>query len=207
MAQKYEKKRPKSMAARALKVILLFFAAFFIGYWCATYNGFARLISSIQSTFHENSFQQSKSQSKRPVEQAALPKPKFEFYTLLAHEQAASPDRILPPASKTLEQPATQAVQTKSVGNAVEPSLNAPRQADVRYMLQVASFRKQADADRMKADLILNGFDARVVMISREGAHWYRVVLGPFASRMQAETIQVEVARSEHLMGMILKVT
>lgn len=216
MAQKYEKKQPKSMTARFLKFALIFLAAFLVGYWCATHNGVTRLLSSIQSTFHENYFHKSKPRAKHPTEQAALPKPKFEFYTLLAHEQAASPDRVWPSVSKTLEpSQSTETTQTKSVSNTpreaashvVEKSFNAPSQAEARYMLQVASFRKQADADRVKADLILNGFEARVVMISREGAHWYRVMLGPFASRMQAEKAQVEVARSEHLMGMVLKVT
>lgn len=67
----------------------------------------------------------------------------------------------------------------------VDAYKSTPRsEQDFYYMVQAASFRNEADADRMRADLILSGLDASINTTTGEnGKPWHRVVIGPFTSR------------------------
>lgn len=58
----------------------------------------------------------------------------------------------------------------------------APRHHDnSRYILQVASFRRYQEADKLKARLALLGLVAKIEPITnRSGTTWHRVRLGPF---------------------------
>lgn len=50
----------------------------------------------------------------------------------------------------------------------------------VGYLLQVGAFRSQDDADRQKANLAMQGFEAKVTDRDVNGIKMYRVRLGPF---------------------------
>lgn len=50
----------------------------------------------------------------------------------------------------------------------------------VGYLLQVGAFRSQDDADRQKANLAMQGFEAKVTDRDVNGTKMYRVRLGPF---------------------------
>lgn len=68
----------------------------------------------------------------------------------------------------------------------VDAYQSTPRgEQDFYYMLQAASFRSAEDADRMRAQLILSGLVETSIRktIGKNGAPWYRVVLGPYESR------------------------
>ncbi|MDB4837051.1 SPOR domain-containing protein [Marinomonas sp.] len=68
----------------------------------------------------------------------------------------------------------------------VDAYQSTPRgEQDFYYMLQAASFRNSEDADRMRARLILSGLVESSIRktIGKNGAPWYRVVLGPYESR------------------------
>ncbi len=109
------------------------------------------------------------------VDPAAAPKPKadnkptadqkvesttqFDFYTLLPERE------VLVPVDKEEQRPQEAA-------------------AKLQYILQAGSFRNGADADRLRAQLILLGLEARVDAVSVEGGDvWHRVQVGPFTSR------------------------
>ncbi|TBR44696.1 SPOR domain-containing protein [Marinomonas agarivorans] len=67
----------------------------------------------------------------------------------------------------------------------VDAYKSTPRaEQDFYYMIQAASFRNPADADRMRADLILSGMDASIRKTTgKNGQPWHRVIVGPFTSR------------------------
>lgn len=67
----------------------------------------------------------------------------------------------------------------------VDAYKSTPRaEQDFYYMIQAASFRNPADADRMRADLILSGLDASIRKTTdKNGKPWHRVIIGPFTSR------------------------
>lgn len=87
-----------------------------------------------------------------------LPKPRFDFYKLLQESE------VIVPATEPVE-----TTQTSTQEPAVE------------YLLQVGSFRKAEDADKLRAQLILLNLDARTEDVTiRDGELWHRVVVGPF---------------------------
>jgi len=83
---------------------------------------------------------------------------RFDFYTLLPERE------VIVPTDKNTDK-------------------SEPREA-VIYILQAGSFRKLADADRLRAQLILMGYDTNVDAVSSKGGDlWHRVQIGPFQSR------------------------
>jgi cell division protein FtsN len=48
--------------------------------------------------------------------------------------------------------------------------------------LQAGSFRRQADADKRRAELLIHGFRAASDPVNSNGETWYRVQIGPFAN-------------------------
>lgn len=126
------------------------------------------------------------------IELAALPKAKFEFYTLLTQEKtkplkAVSPKLALP----TLTPPEVHAKQSTQMQ---------------QYMLQLASFQRREDAEHMLAELVMHGFEASIRTSTQQGGAWHRVVMGPFASRLQAEKVQGTVVQRERISGIIRRI-
>jgi cell division protein FtsN len=90
-------------------------------------------------------------------------KPHFDFYTMLPAMEVVIPEQELhetPPAA----------------ASSARPSAPGPL-----HLLQVGSFRKQADAERLKAQLALLGYGSQIQ--KAEGPQdvvWYRVRTSPF---------------------------
>ena len=74
------------------------------------------------------------------------------------------------------------------------------------YMIQIASFNKRQDAEHLKASLALRGFSVVISSVQRQTVLWYRVTIGPFNSRTDAEKAQVIVRQSEHMNGIIKRI-
>lgn len=124
---------------------------------------------------------------------ATLPKPKFEFYTLLSQEKIQSPK--ITPVEHTLHSVAAPTTMTTTVG--------ITDKQKQQYVLQLASFQRHEDAEQMLAALVIRGFEANIKTITQQGVSWHRVVMGPFASRLQAEKVQGTIAQSERISGII----
>jgi cell division protein FtsN len=98
----------------------------------------------------------------------------------------ARPDTAPPP------QPA-QAGSAQDSGNPV-------------YMLQVASFRRAEDADRMKASLTLMGLEASIQTVSVNGTDtWYRVRVGPYTDIARLNDARARL-HDNNLQSMVLKI-
>lgn len=61
---------------------------------------------------------------------------------------------------------------------------------DSRYLLQAGSFQSHEDADRLKAQLALQGFVARIQSVTVNGDTWHRVRLGPFDHAREADEVR-----------------
>lgn len=120
----------------------------------------------------------------RPQPHKAAPAPKFEFYTLLGEEKKTQVSRVEP----ILKTPAVPVLK--------------PNTPDT-WLLQLASFKNKADAEHMRAAMIMKGFDAAIDPVTQQNMTWYRVVIGPFATRLQAEKAQISIADTERIKGMI----
>ena len=68
----------------------------------------------------------------------------------------------------------------------VEEYSPGPGQATVDYLVQTGSFRTREDAERQRAQIAFQGLRAYVSEIKLDsGTIWYRVNVGPIASRSQ----------------------
>lgn len=73
------------------------------------------------------------------------------------------------------------------------------------YNVQLAAFRTRQDAEKLKATLLLKGFEVNVNAVPSSTGTWFRVMVGPFASLAQAKRTQVVLAQRERMNGMIRK--
>ena len=95
------------------------------------------------------------------------PKPRFDFFTILPEMEVVVPEpepEVVPRAQARLQ--STEEVAAGSV----------------KYMLQMGSFRKYADADRLKASLALVGIQAEIQRVKIDsGEVFHRVRAGPYS--------------------------
>ena len=60
----------------------------------------------------------------------------------------------------------------------------------IEYRLKAGAFTSQERADRLKAQLILNGFNTQIESADVNGKVWFRVFTGPFSNRSQMNKAQ-----------------
>lgn len=116
--------------------------------------------------------------------------------------QGASRQQVMPqPDPRTNLQ--SQGVSTVDVtGDASEqptdelPSMPPQQPAMVGggYMLQAGSFRRVADAERLKGNLALRGLEARVESGNVNGQTVYRVRIGPYPSLQDTNQVRADLA-------------
>ena len=100
----------------------------------------------------------------------------FDFFTVLPGLEIEVPTP--PPAAELADADSAPAPQTPT-----RPGVRDALVASGAYMLQAASYRHQAEADRLKATLALNGLVSAIQKVTIQGrGDFYRVRLGPFAS-------------------------
>lgn len=175
---------------RFLMSMLLMFLA---GYGLAWYISPEYLASILKPYFPKK---QTHSTSHTVTSSTRLPQPKFEFYTLLTQEKVApsAPSVAMHAVTKSppVEVPLIESHQDKK--NSVKES----------YFLQIASFQKHADAEQMKASLLMRGFEVSISTVQQpDGKVWHRVLLGPYVTKETAEKIQAQIAQRERISGII----
>jgi len=142
-------------------------------------------------------------------------KPKYDFYTLLPESEVivppdavpraptakpttpAKPDAAATPGQPTAGTPA--APGSAPAQTAATPSKEATTKAQppvTLFFLQAGSFRTQADADRVRAQIIMLGQDVRVESGKVKDDTWYRVLVGPYSDRDQLTQAQKQLAGS-----------
>ena len=103
------------------------------------------------------------------------PKPRFDFYKLLQESET------IVPASETIseEKPA--------------------QEQSTEYILQVGSFPRADDADKLRAQLIMLNLDASIEKVEiRKGEIWHRVVVGPFNTQNELTTARSQLVKNEY---------
>lgn len=149
----------------------------------------------------------------------AQAEPKFEFYTILANNQikpsiepeTTNPTKTTttvtansnesPPtvnsttntdkATDTLNKATSNNLAANNTTNTANTKITATNTV-VNYILQVASLHNKNDANHLKAELTLTGFNVHVTEIKTENTTWYRVTIGPYHS---LEAAKNDVAR------------
>lgn len=65
-----------------------------------------------------------------------------------------------------------------------------------RYLMQCGSFRREAQAEEMRAKIALTGLESLVRLSDGSNGRWYRVILGPFDTKRDAERARHSVRRT-----------
>lgn len=100
-------------------------------------------------------------------------KPRFEFYSILPDLEVIVPDA---------PEPAEPEESDEDVSTAIDP--------EGSYYLQVGSFQKAEQADRMKAQVLLLGLDVDIQTVTVNGERWHRVRIGPYADPAKLAAVQ-----------------
>lgn len=133
------------------------------------------------------------------AERPAPPQPSFQFPNLLKETvvdtRAGKPPpppapRPEPPPREPVAEPAAYVGAGPAV---VETARPAPPGS---YLLQVGSFKRAADAERMKAELALLGISTRVEAVTiNNGAVYHRVRTGPYQGKQALEEARKRLQR------------
>lgn len=231
MTREYGNKRA-SRSKGASHQLLMLVVIFFVGYLTATFFDLGTITHWINTQVLASN--ETKVLANKPKEPKAAipPKPKFEFYTLLANEKVPAS----PPAGNNTTTTATQASAAVTAAStnlaAVIPAVAPVKPSSTRtlpppvalktaptkavaastqttvekgpYLVQVASFKARQDAEHMKGSLILKGFSVYIVPVNHATrGNWFRVVVGPYSNKGLAQQAQINLAKNEHLRGMV----
>ncbi|ESQ13278.1 MAG TPA: SPOR domain-containing protein [Chromatiaceae bacterium] len=117
--------------------------------------------------------------------------PKFDFYSLLPQEEvvvpaerAPEPVALPPPGQQPAPASAQAAVQppVQTAKATPPPSMPKTSSGPNSYVLQVGSFRKNSDAERLKAQLAMLGIQTSIQTVTIEsGQTYHRVRTGSYA--------------------------
>lgn len=150
--------------------------------------------------------------NKTPPSPQAPVKPKYDFYTLLPESEVIVPPDAVPEKTPPVVAPVVAPVtpeQAAKIDTAraqaalsgvtppPAPPIAKPGPAAVtKFFLQAGSFRKQSDADKVRAQIILLGQAVQVESGTVKDETWYRVLVGPYSNREQLTIAQKQLAGS-----------
>lgn len=102
---------------------------------------------------------------------------KYDFYQMLPNFEVVVPEKDKdvkrdPPAAAKIERPGV-------------------------YVLQVGSYRNEADADRVRAQLALQGVTARVQRVAVDADVWHRVRIGPITNLDELNKVRRQLRATE----------
>ncbi|TXH05773.1 MAG: hypothetical protein E6R07_02920 [Nevskiaceae bacterium] len=118
----------------------------------------------------------------QPIKLPPKEKPRFTFYDILPGQEVIVPDNVTAPAGKAL--PGDDGV----------------------YVIQVAAYRTQEDADAQKARLALLGVESRIEKVTIDNKDtYYRVRVGPEKSLAKAHTLMARLEQNG-VQGVLMKV-
>lgn len=103
------------------------------------------------------------------------PADRYDFYEMLPNFEVVVPEKevVLPP-------------------DAAEPP--KPQGA---YVLQAGSYRKFEDADRVRAQLALQGIESNVQRVAIDADTWHRVRIGPLTDPAELERVRTRLKEAE----------
>lgn len=217
MARDYGHRRPVRRGRSQPNLFLVVAVTFLLGYFTASFMDLEKLSHWVNSQVLAERTPKQEAPKATPKTAQLPPKPKFEFYTLLANEKvpaqgsaaaanthaASNPTASAALAAKAVARQSRAAAVVEVAEGRPLPAIPATKGS---YLVQVASFKARKDAEHMKGLLTLKGFDVKVVAVTQAKGNWFRVVIGPYPNKASAQKAQVTLARTERLRGMITNV-
>jgi cell division protein FtsN len=65
------------------------------------------------------------------------------------------------------------------------------------YILQAGSFRKQADADRVRALIAMQGVESKISRVTIDSDTWHRVRVGPITNLQKLEDTRSKLRQAQ----------
>ena len=138
------------------------------------------------------------------------PKPKADSQKALAAAPTIptpkAPAAAAPTAAASAARPNTERAISKQNAEptirASAPALPVPHEG---FAIQVAAVRERDEADRMVARLVNEGYSGYLVRGQGAAADFYRVRVGAFKNRQEAEEVAAKLERSEGVKPWIVK--
>jgi cell division protein FtsN len=115
----------------------------------------------------------------RAEEEAVDDSGRYDFYEMLPKFEVVVPER---------EKAETPGVTPKAAAAARRPGA---------YVLQVGSYRNFADADRVRAQLALQGIESKIQRISIDNDTWHRVRVGPISDLQELDRTEQRLREAE----------
>ncbi|MBT2972005.1 MAG: SPOR domain-containing protein [Candidatus Thiodiazotropha sp. (ex Ctena orbiculata)] len=126
-------------------------------------------------------------------QQSVATRPTFEFYTILPEMEVVIPDEEIVTPARDNEEKIKQPTDTAAI------------RKQESYVLQMGSFRKHQDADRLKAKLALIGIEAEIQKVSINNRDTYhRVRSGPYHSQSQINAVR-RLAKENNINSLVIK--
>lgn len=118
-------------------------------------------------------------------ERPAPSKPRFDFYKLLKESEVIVP--------------ATEADARQPEPSRPARTADTQTQATEEFILQVGSFRRTDEADRLRAQLLLLNLDAYTEQVTLNNDQvWHRVLVGPFTSQSRLSNARATLVSNEY---------
>ncbi|GAA0301165.1 SPOR domain-containing protein [Psychrosphaera haliotis] len=116
----------------------------------------------------------------------------FQDQAPTVHKKAVKKSKPLPPPPEDEEWSFIEELENKNVE--VESEELKDRGP---YKMQCASFRSQSDAEGFKARIAFAGFESQVIPSQGTSGMWYKVILGPFERKRDAEKTRHILKRND----------
>lgn len=207
MAKDYRRKANSShkILPQGIQWTLL---AFISGYCIANFFNFIQLRQWVSNLIFS---EPPPAKNKSTTAYHDIPKPKLEFYTLLTKDSVSSlADSRIDTISSGKHfsnqgnGAGTVALKQQLPVSPVNTVNKGSSHLEVeKYIIQIASFKKQQEAERLKAALTLHGFDVSIIPAASRQGGWLRVIIGPYSSKDQAEKMQTIIAQREGLKSIV----
>jgi hypothetical protein len=108
----------------------------------------------------------------------------FDFYEMLPKFEVVVPERE----------------KVEGAGTRV-----APIEKPGAYMLQAGSYRNFTDADRVRAQLALQGIESKIQRVSVDNDTWHRVRIGPISDRAELNRTRARLRQAD-IEALVIKV-
>ncbi len=106
---------------------------------------------------------------------AEEPADRYDFYQMLPNFEVVVPEREV-----VVPRDAPEAAENKGA-----------------YVLQAGSYRKFEDADRVRAQLALQGIESNVQRVAIDNDTWHRVRIGPITEPAELERVRTRLKEAE----------
>jgi cell division protein FtsN len=102
---------------------------------------------------------------------------KYDFYEMLPNFEVVVPEKE---KDVKRDPPATAQIERQGV-----------------YVLQAGSYRNEADADRVRAQLAMQGIDAKVQRVAVDADVWHRVRIGPITKLEELNKLRKQLQAAD----------